>query len=146
MMTEDAEPSQGSDLTSPYGRLKRRLLVGLIGAAALLGVLGGCVPEGESSGRVLDVLTALAVSFLILLWCSYDAAERGYRMSRQLKTVIVLIFIIGLPAYLIKTRGRAGIKSVGLAFAFFVLLCVIAGLAMEGTLAVRHLGWLGQRP
>lgn len=101
--------------TVEYGVRKRRLILMLLAYSAILGILSCFLPKEDSP---MDFVAGLPLLILGVMWCFTDAAERDYRMGSLMKLVLVLMFIVGLPIYLFRTRGIGGFK----ALAFSLLL------------------------
>ena len=70
---------------------------------------------------------------LIASWCHIDARERGYTIRKPLFLTIVFITIVGLPVYLMRTRGVRGVLSIVLALLFTVIIVVLEEIAIEIT-------------
>lgn len=136
------------ELTDPVldqiRNLKRQKLIVLGVMLALSGIFGvldsvyESVPGWEKTSFILDTL-----SFAICLsvWCSYDAALHGFRLSPGVRLAVILIALIGFPVYAFKYRGRGGWRLLGLGVLFFLLLMgvsIVAGcvtdLIMENVL------------
>lgn len=102
------------------------------------GILSGLVDPGIPSMQIRNLLGF--VNFLlcitgilaVLFWCRFDAREHRCRLSKRLSAVIVLIAIVGVPIYLIKSRGMGkGIVAILLFFLFLLSLSIISGVADE---------------
>ena len=50
----------------------------------------------------------------MISWCFTDAAERDHRIGRAMRLLLILLFIVGFPIYLLQTRGFGGFKTLGL--------------------------------
>ena len=65
--------------------------------------------------------------FLTSKWVQWDAHERDYTLSPNLSLTTVFLWPVGVPWYLIATRGVSeGLKSSGLA------LLLLVGLSLAG--------------
>lgn len=85
----------------------------------------------EVTGLVVSVVTIV----LMVAWCRYDSHERDFEIKRPLLWLIILVFFIGIPAYLLASRGIRGIVSIAFALGF-AIVCLLAGwLAIHTTLA-----------
>src|SRR5262249_33577365 len=62
-------------------------------------------------------------ALLIYTWCHYDALVYKQLIPRSLKFCIVLLAIVGVPIYLVRSRGWLGAARVG--FGIPVLLLSI---------------------
>lgn len=81
------------------------------------------------SYTIVSTLVSLA-SFLF--WIEVDAAHRGYDITKGLRYLIILITVVGLPVYIIKSRGWLGLFKFLLcaALSFFVFSLVAAGMLL----------------
>ena len=113
---------------------KRRALIVL----ALLSFISPLV-ERIATGRV-EMFSAFglvetAIGLVVLFWWYHlDKAEHGYRAGPLMNGGVLLVAIIALPVYFIRSRGwKRGAVTTGLAALFF-----------GATLALAELGeWLG---
>ena len=122
-----------------YSRKKRRILQFLLAYSGLLGVIGCLHPEENER---LNFLLGLPGLLLGNMWCYADAAERGRRIGRPTKLLLVFMFIVGLPVHLIQTRGIGAVKSFGwlllfIAAMFACMLAAVIATAYVGDVA----GW-----
>jgi len=104
---EDAENERCVD----YAVKKRRILMLLLAYSAILGVISVFLVEED---RVLDFIVGLPLLILAISWCFTDAAERDHRIGRVMRLLLILLFILGLPIYLLQTRGIRAFKTFGL--------------------------------
>ena len=103
-------------------RNKRAALVVLVGLWAAAGILEVKL-DVHSGGYLAYILGhTFATSVLVLYWVLNDAEGRAYQPSKAVRTTICLLTIVGLPVYLLRSRGVRGILAVGLAAAFAALL------------------------
>jgi hypothetical protein len=79
----------------------------------------------------------LVTTLLILYWVVVDANERGVETSKALRVMIVLLAIVAVPYYLLRTRGIRGISSVVLAAAFVLFLGFVESSAAWITWSLR---------
>jgi hypothetical protein len=119
--------------------VRRLWLVALmVVLAAMLGVIG-CFVDEESS--YIDLLVGMPLLVSSIAWCFVDAKQRGHRIGRVMKLLLVLFFALALPIYLIQTRGWRGLitllQAVGVAFG----LGLAAEAAQWGTLLLGD--WMG---
>ena len=72
------------------------------------------------------------VAFILLTavvagtWCRLDADQRNFRLSRPLFWGILLIYIVFVPVYLIKTRQAGGFMAIAKALVLFFIAMLIA--------------------
>lgn len=106
-------------------------------ALAILALLSFVSPllERALTGRV-EMFSAFglvetALGIVVLFWWYHlDKAERGYRAGRLMNAGVLLVAIIALPVYFIRSRGwKRGAVTTGLAAAF---LAATLGLAELG--------------
>jgi hypothetical protein len=108
--------------------------------AAALGLLAvvslaGPMTERIVTGRVDDFSTYAIVDTLISLvlifwWYHADKAEQGYRAGPLMNAGMLVMVVIAMPVYLIRSRGwkRGGIAgALGLAFLGLMLALESAG-------------------
>ena len=101
--------------TIDYAVKKRRIILMLLAYSAILGIIACFVPDKDAP---TDFVFGLPLLILGISWCFTDAAERNYRMGRLMSLLLILILGIGLPIYLLRTRGFGAFKSL----AFTLLL------------------------
>ena len=107
---------EGEDAPSvDYARKKRRVKMLLLGYSAIFGVINCSLPENDS---VLDIIVGLPLLILMISWCFTDGAERDHRIGRTMRLLLILLFIVGFPIYLLQTRGFGGFKTLGLTLLF----------------------------
>jgi hypothetical protein len=112
-------------------------------ALAILALLSFLSPLVERivTGRVEMLstfgLVEAALGLVVLFWWYHvDKAEHGYRAGPLMNGGVLVLAIVALPIYFIRSRGwKRGAITTGLAALFFV-----------ATLALAELGeWLGAR-
>jgi hypothetical protein len=110
-------------------------------ALAILAVVSFVSPliERAMTGRVEMFstfgLVETAIGLVVLFWWYHlDKAEHGYRAGPLMNGGVLLVAIIALPVYFIRSRGwKRGAITIGL-----------AALFLAATLALAELGeWLG---
>jgi hypothetical protein len=117
-----------------YGAKKRRILVMLMAYSAIFGAVLCFLPEEDIP---LDFVVGLPVLLLGISWCFTDANERDHRIGRVMKLVLIFFFVIGLPIYLLQTRGMGAFKIL----AFTMLLVAGMFVCMIATaIATLYLG------
>jgi hypothetical protein len=130
---ESDEPIEQFDENDSYDETtkaaKRRCLVGLLLLAVVMGVLDQLVVQKQAD-RVVTLVGGLVSIVLIFIWCQNDSYQRSYKIPKLLRLLIIFVAILGVPIYLLRTRGRRGILSMVKLAAFFgicVLFTAIAG-------------------
>ncbi len=68
---------------------------------------------------------------LVVLWVESDAVARQYTVRRGLRYFVVFLVVIGVPVYVIRSRGFFGF----LKFLGWFLLCMVAFFAVCSALA-----------
>jgi hypothetical protein len=112
---------------------KRRCLFGMLALAAIVGVLDQIFADDRGTDKFVTVIYALTAAFLLITWCQYDSRLYAYRIRKPLLLLIFLLAIIGLPLYLLRTRGYRGLISIAIAAAFFAALLLLEQAAIEVT-------------
>ena len=114
----DSENAE-NELPANYAAKKRIRIVLMLMHSAIIGVATCFLPDEETP---LDVALSLPIVILAISWCFVDAAERGHRIGRLTKLLLMLLFLVGYPAYLFQTRGVGALKTLALTMA---LVCVM---------------------
>ena len=115
-----------------FAKAKRWRLIWLLAFSIAIGIAEQVFAEDELD-KVFRVGGAIPTVMLIASWCHIDARERGYTIRKPLFLTIVFITIVGLPVYLIRTRGVRGVLSIVLALLFTVIMVVLEEIAIEIT-------------
>jgi hypothetical protein len=113
-----------------YRQSKRRVVL----AAALFSALTTpsflLLPEGSAQARLFDIISIIGFGVLTLGWCYYDALERGAPLGAGFRILIVLLGVLGLFIYLVKSRGlRRGLLSVGVAIVLIVGVILVGAVS-----------------
>jgi hypothetical protein len=118
-----------------YTRNKRRAVVGLFIYGWVFGIVS-CLAGDENRG----VNFVLAMPFVVLLvsWCTYDAAERGDRISRPMMIGLIFVALPALFVYLLGTRGFREFRSIVLAS------LVVLGLVLTVCITAGVTGFIGE--
>lgn len=98
-----------------YRKHKRLALAALLLAMVCSGAVSA--PWGSRA----HIIGSALCSFLIFLWCYLDALERQYPLSKTMKICLVAITAIAFPVYAFRSRGLAGLKTLGWAILFLLL-------------------------
>lgn len=121
-----------------YSKTKRSILIGLVVLAAFYGVAITLMEEGSTLEIVFDIVTCTVGAMMIYTWCLYDSLARNRRIGILFGVLIFGLAIIGVPIYLLKTRGLRGMVSIVLAAVFFCCSVIVA--ALSGLVTVFFLG------
>jgi hypothetical protein len=105
---------------------KRRVVWMLLAYSAILGVIMYFLPDEETPG---DFIIGLPILILGIWWCYIDAEERGDRIGGLLRWVLVLLFFVGFPVYVFRSRGVRGYATIG----FTLLLAGAMAICMFST-------------
>src|SRR5262245_36564982 len=132
-LSPDDAPTPAVPADAPeFAKAKRRRLAWLLVLAAAAGIATQVVAD---AGREIQVLEAIGIALLIASWCTIDARQRGGTIGRLQFLGIVFFTIIGLPVYLLRTRGMHGIASILLALLFYLAMI---GVQLTATV-IAHL-------
>ena len=112
-----------------FAKAKRRRLIWMASLSVVSGVVQQLLVDGEM-GRPLQLVSALATTVLIASWCHVDARQRDFTIGRGMFLTIVFLTFLGVPIYLLRTRGVRGIVSILLAVLFVVLMVVLEEAAI----------------
>ena len=107
-------------------------------ALVLLAALSFASPLVEMlvTGRVellssFGLVETLASIVLLFWWYHLDKAEHGYAAGRLMNAAVLVLAVIALPIYFVRTRGwKRGGVTIALAGAF-LLITVVLGEAGE---------------
>lgn len=132
MTDQDSESTEVSAQASMvnYPRRKRIIIYLLLVYAAFVGCVSNALPEDD---QAIDFLFGLPYLILGISWCFADAAERKYRLGRVSKIVMILLFAVGFPVYIFRTRGIGGVKTIGMMFLLIGGMCACAIVAAVAT-------------
>ena len=137
---ESDEPIQQFDENEPFDEpiktAKRLCLVGLLLLFVVMGVLEPLLVLKQAD-RTVTLLGGLVSIVLIFIWCQNDSYERSYRIPKSLRLLIIFVAILGVPIYLLRTRGIWGIVSIVKAVAFVGVCALLAGIAAAITYLVQ---------
>jgi hypothetical protein len=123
---ESGREAEGEPATE-YARRKRRIVIMLLVYSAIIGVLSYYLPEENAP---LDFLVGAPVLILGLVWCFTDAAQHKHRIGGPMRVLLVVAFIVGLPIYLLQTRGIDAPKS--LVLALLLLMAMLSSMFAAG--------------
>lgn len=96
--------------------------VGLYGAA--IGYYGAALDRDPP--KIVDRMVTLAVIILTYVWYHVDAAEREFRRTMALGAGVILLAVVAIPYYLLRSRP-SGQKARAL-FRFLAFLGVLVGV------------------
>lgn len=115
-----------------YQQRKRRILI----AAAIFSVLIAppliLFDDGTAQARLFDLITISGYGILVLGWCYYDSLERDEPLGTGFRVLIVLLGVLPLFIYLIKSRGfKRGLLSIVIALLICAGLLLIMVISAE---------------
>lgn len=117
-----------------HGRKKRSSLVLLF----LWSIASGTI-YGLSKMRWEQVLTAADVfvaTFVVLRWTYHDIRQREAHVWRYFAFMLLVLPLVVLPIYLLRTRGRrGGLQAILIALGILVLHAVAMNVALYVALA-----------
>lgn len=126
-MSDSRSDDQPLALTTASLALKKRqaiwhgiLVCGLFGTLEELTVFKGAHSDWWYA-------EGFALALFALRWCALDSEVLGRRLSRWMGLTILLLAIVGVPIYLLRTRGlRRGLVACGVLAGLFVLVMGLA--------------------
>ena len=108
-----------------YRLRKRWILLWLMLVTAVDAGVGPLV-ESSQTAKAQFAVFGLITGLLILRWCSLDSVEWNTHFGPLLGIAIVFFTIIGVPIYLLRTRGLRGLLAICKAALFVIMLAIIA--------------------
>ena len=124
--------SAGTGAVEGFAKAMRRRLLSLLVLSIADGVLEQLFADAEIAD-LLPFVAGLAITVLIISWCNVDARGRDFTIKPWLFATMFLLTCVGVPIYLLRTRGARGILSILFALLFFVLMVVLGVLAAQIT-------------
>lgn len=118
-----------------YAAKKQRILVWLLIWSAIMGAIAGLLTEDDLA---IELLISLPWLCLCVYWCHVDAQERNFRLGRFMRLTLILIFVLGYPIYLFRSRGMKGWLTLMWSVAFWGVLMVCYAVAMAMTLGLAE--------
>ncbi len=102
---------------------KHILVILLAYAVALSGFLTYLDLRGTAEPAWLALATSLVFSALIFAWYLADTQQRGYTRTALLNIAIILVSVVAVPYYLLRSRPRGQrLKAITRMLGVFVLL------------------------
>lgn len=131
--SQGADAAQASsDEAFAVVRLQRMKAQVLLAFGATSFVSGATAsPSPQVSG--LEMLWVLLMAWLIWLWYRIDSTQLGFRRTPGLGVLVVLVAAVGIPLYLVRSRGwpqarLAVLQAIGLFLASVLLSALGASL------------------
>jgi heme/copper-type cytochrome/quinol oxidase subunit 4 len=108
---------------------KRAIIFIYIPLLAFASMMFDVVANGNDVIRVADVVSAIVLNVLALMWAKTDADEKGYELSQFFTLAVVLFGVFAILYYLFRSRGASdGLISTGWLVLYGVTLAVVLGL------------------
>ena len=110
-----------------YRGHRRRAIIAAFVISILAGPFIMALEEGSNEVRVLNLVLGLVGSLVILAGVYFDSLLHGIETSRALRLMVVLLGIVGLVIYLLRTRGfRRGFVSSAKALSLLFVMSLVA--------------------
>ena len=118
---------------------KKTYVWSLVGLGVIQGVVAvvGMSRPGVDTGTQLPLTFALNVA--TLGWCYADAKEKLVPISGLMRAAMLVVSLIGVPWYFLRTRGLVGAAKGGFGLGLFVLWLGTAMVAMFVGLIIKML-------
>jgi len=112
-------------------RLKRDIALAVFFISSLaFGVADLLLYRNSSWTSTSWILNAIVGIIAIVSWCRYDSQVQGFVMNGSLRLIIWLLAAVGVPMYLVRSRGWRRAARVGFGIPAFVL-----------SVALYYAGW-----
>jgi hypothetical protein len=118
-------------------RKRRIALVVFLASSAMFGAADLLLNRNTGWIAMSGILDTIIGIIAIVAWCKYDAQIHTYPMTRGLKLLIWLFAVIGVPLYLVRSRGWIGAAKIGFGLPAFLLSI---GLYYGGWYAAHAIG------
>lgn len=108
-----------------------------LGSAWAFGYAGVALqhhPSWVSTGWMVEAIFQLV---LIVLWCGYDARFRVFPLTGFLRLTILLLVVVGVPWYLVRTRGWRGAALIGFGLPAYLLTMLLHFVGALAALSTR---------
>ncbi|GAA0743428.1 hypothetical protein LRH25_06280 [Ideonella azotifigens] len=104
---------------------KRALILFFI-AVVVYGALGGYFASVNAPlPKPLELLFTIGLAVLVYVWYYLDAAERRYKRSVLLGGAVIVLSVVAVPYYLVRSRPKGQRIKALLGFVGFLVLAVI---------------------
>ena len=131
-------PNEAPRAAPDYKLEKRQMLWLLLALFFVAGWFSAIIGEKSSFYPLYQLFFGVGSTIFIVRWVALDALERRYQLTSLWIIFFVLISLLALPCYLIKTRGaqswRPILVSIGLLFAYSI--ATVAGEAIASALGL----------
>lgn len=103
-------------------RKKRQSLIQLLALFFVLPFVEAFVSRWWYDEKIWVGLNCLALIFPTMRWCFLDAREHNLRLGRFMQLLIIGLAAVGVPVWLLRSRGLRGLISIGWLLLYCVLL------------------------
>lgn len=93
----------------------------------------------HQSKQSLDALMGFVLNFILLGWCSADAEEKKVRIYGLLRFALILISLIGVPWYFVRSRGFVGALKGAFGMGLFAIWLITITLGVFTITVLHHL-------
>lgn len=126
----DEEANEAADAAARdhWKRLKRRCIWSMFALGIVFGAYLGTL-EDRNDSTPADFLVGLGFTIATVAWFKYDSYERDYFISTNQWGLIIIFWVIGIPLYFYRTRGRRALITAACIVALIVALAVTTALA-----------------
>ena len=110
-----------SDFLAKQKRNRTIALAVFIGSSLLFGIADLLLDENQDWTAASFILDAIVGIVAVACWCRIDSRIQSYPLSGNLWRLIWLVAIIGVPIYLVKSRGWSRAAKIGFGAPAFLL-------------------------
>ncbi len=98
--------------------------------------------DSQSAEDGSYLISTIIGIFTVVGWVSYDAALRDYPLTSGLRWCVILLAAVGVPVYLVRTRGWKGAARLG--FGIPAFLTSMASYCLGYSAAWVIGSWMGK--
>ena len=129
-------------VTPPLIKRKNIYLWALAGVGLLHGMLYSYGLSHPPSQMGLQLFNGFTFNLALLGWCYADAEERKIPITRFLGLALLMVAIVGVPWYFLRSRGLLGALRGGLGFGLILLW--LLGMSVTFVVCEAATGHLGR--
>lgn len=100
---------------------------------ALVAIYGACLSyfgaQGGQVSRLIEFVFLAATTVMIYVWYYVDAAEQRFRRTPLLGGAVIMLSIIAIPVYLVRSRPRGKRVVALLRFLGLLLLTPVVAIS-----------------
>ena len=108
--------------TDDLRQKKRQAIFYLLAVAIVLPFFEVFVARWWHDEKIWMAINIAALMFPTLRWCFLDANERHQRLGRFMQLLIICVAALGIPVWLLRTRGVRGFVAIGWLLLLFALV------------------------